>query len=86
MLRDKSKKEEHEAEFEERRIKISIQRLIRSRIISRGICGGRSGTRGVFLRVLPFPLAILIPQPTSPYSLITLASTLHCLDTWSVVK
>jgi hypothetical protein len=30
-----------------------------------GVCGGKSGTREGFLRVLRFPLPILIP-PTAP--------------------
>jgi hypothetical protein len=38
-----------------------------------------------FLRIFQFPLPILIP-PTVPYSLITISTTLHSLDTDSVVK
>jgi hypothetical protein len=38
-----------------------------SQVRSRGICGGQSGTVAGFLRVLRFPLSILIP-PTAPHS------------------
>jgi hypothetical protein len=40
---------------------------VQARVRSRGICGGQSGTRVGFLRVLRFPLPILIP-PTAPHS------------------
>jgi hypothetical protein len=40
---------------------------VRSQVKSCGICGGQSGTVTCFLRVLPFPLPILIP-PTAPHS------------------
>jgi hypothetical protein len=40
---------------------------VRSQVRSRGICGGQSGTAAGFLRVLRFPLPILIP-PTTPHS------------------
>jgi hypothetical protein len=36
-------------------------------------CGAQNDTRPDFLRVLQFPLPILIPQ-TAPYSLINLSS------------
>jgi hypothetical protein len=39
---------------------------IRSQVRSCGICGGRSGIGAGFLRVLRFPLPILIP-PTTPH-------------------
>jgi hypothetical protein len=39
----------------------------RSHVRSFGICGGQVGTGAVFLRVLRFPLPILIP-PTVPHS------------------
>jgi hypothetical protein len=39
--------------------------LVRSQVRSCGICGGQSGTGACFLRVLRFPLPILI-QPTAP--------------------
>jgi hypothetical protein len=39
---------------------------VRSRVWSSGICGGQSGAGTGFLRVLRFPLPILIPQ-NSPY-------------------
>jgi hypothetical protein len=38
---------------------------IRSQVTSYGICGGQNGTGAGFLRVLRFPLPILIP-PTAP--------------------
>jgi hypothetical protein len=50
-----------------------------------GICGGLSGTGAGFLRVLRFPLPILIP-PTAPYSLIILSPALYSLDTHGAVK
>jgi hypothetical protein len=40
---------------------------VRTQIRSRGICGGQSGNGASFLRVLRFPLPILIP-PTAPHS------------------
>jgi hypothetical protein len=40
---------------------------VRSQFRSCGICGKRSGTGAIFLRVLRFPLPILIP-PTTPHS------------------
>jgi hypothetical protein len=39
---------------------------LRSQVKSCVICGGRSGARAGFLRVLRFPLSILIP-PTAPH-------------------
>jgi hypothetical protein len=52
---------------------------------SGGICGGQNATGAGFMRVLPFPLPILIP-PTAPHSLIILLSTLFGFDTYSIVK
>jgi hypothetical protein len=40
---------------------------VRAQVRSCGICGGHSGAQAVFLRVLQFPLPILIP-PTAPHS------------------
>jgi hypothetical protein len=40
---------------------------VRSQVRSCGICDGQSGTGANFLRVLRFPMAILIP-PTAPHS------------------
>jgi hypothetical protein len=40
---------------------------VRARIRSYGISGGQNGTGADFLRVLQFPLPILIP-PTAPHS------------------
>jgi hypothetical protein len=56
-----------------------------SLVRSCGISGGQSGTGVDYLRVPRFPLPILIP--TVLYSLIIrIISTLHNLDTDSVVK
>jgi hypothetical protein len=40
---------------------------VRSQVRSCGICGGQNGAGASFLRVLLFPLPILIP-PTAPHS------------------
>jgi hypothetical protein len=40
---------------------------VRARVWSSGICGGQSGARAGFLRVLRFPLPIFIP-PIAPQS------------------
>jgi hypothetical protein len=57
---------------------------LRSQIRSFGICGGKCDSGAGLLRVLGFPLPILIPR--TPYSLIFLSSTLTSLVTGSVVK
>jgi hypothetical protein len=49
------------------------------------ICSGHSDTGADFLRVLRFPLPILIPQIVSP-SLIIISWTLYIIDTASVIK
>jgi hypothetical protein len=43
---------------------------VRSQVRSCGICGGQSSTGAGFLRLLRFPVTILIP-PNAPYSPIT---------------
>jgi hypothetical protein len=45
----------------------TVAARVRSQVRSRGICGKQSGTGACFLRVLRFPLPILIP-PTTPHS------------------
>jgi hypothetical protein len=47
----------------------------RAQVRSCGICGGQSGNGAGFLRVLRFPLAILIP-PTVPHSSLSGAGTI----------
>jgi hypothetical protein len=49
-----------------RRLPIEAAR-VRAPVRSYGICGGHSSTRAGFLRLLQFPLPILIPQ-TAPHS------------------
>jgi hypothetical protein len=49
-----------------RRLPTAAARM-RSKVKSYGICGGQSGTVASFLRLLPFPLPILIP-PDVPFS------------------
>jgi hypothetical protein len=39
---------------------------VRAQVKSRGICGGQSGNEAGFIRVLRFPLSILIP-PTATH-------------------
>jgi hypothetical protein len=58
---------------------------VRSQVRSCEISGGQSGTEVGFLRVLRFPLPIIIP-PTIPLSVIILSPTLYSLDTDRVVK
>jgi hypothetical protein len=41
---------------------------VQSRVWSSGICGGQSGAGAGFLRVLRFPLSIIIPPNNSPSS------------------
>jgi hypothetical protein len=48
-----------------RRLPIAAAR-VRALVRSYRICGGQSGTRAGFLRVLRFPLSIVIP-PTTPH-------------------
>jgi hypothetical protein len=50
--------------------------LVRARVRSCGICGGQSGPGAGFLRVLRFPLPILIP-PTAPHSSSTIIRGWH---------
>jgi hypothetical protein len=54
------------AQADSRRFPIAATRF-RAQVRSFGICGGQSGTGIGFLRVLRFPLPILIP-PTAPLS------------------
>jgi hypothetical protein len=49
-----------------RRLPTTVAR-VRAQVRSCGICGGQSDTRAGFLRVLHFPLPVLIP-PTVPHS------------------
>jgi hypothetical protein len=49
------------------RLLLTAAARVRARVTSCGICGGQNGIGGGFLRVLRFPLPILIP-PTAPYS------------------
>jgi hypothetical protein len=51
----------------------TVAARVRTQVRSRGICGGRSGAGVGFLRVLRFPLPILIP-PTAPH----LSSIIRC--------
>jgi hypothetical protein len=53
----------------------------RARIGSCGICGGQSGTRAGFLRVLRFPMPIFI-TPIAPQSL---SSVIWGWYNWSIV-
>jgi hypothetical protein len=58
---------------------------ILSKVKSCWIYGGQSCTEAGYLRILRFPLPVLLP-PAAPHSLIILSSTLYSLDTVSVVK
>jgi hypothetical protein len=49
------------------RLHLTTATRVRSQVRSCGICGGQSGTGASFLRVLWFPLPILI-LPTAPHS------------------
>jgi hypothetical protein len=59
---------------------------VRSHVRSCEISGGQSGTEVGFLRVLRFPLPILIPPTIIPFSVIILSPTLYSLDTDRAVK
>jgi hypothetical protein len=52
-----------------------------SQIKSCGVCGGQSGTGAGFLRVLYFPLPVLIP-PNAPYSSISQGSYNRPISGW----
>jgi hypothetical protein len=73
------------AEVKNGRRLLTTAARVRTQVRSCGIGGGQNGTKAGFLRVLQFPLSILIPL-TAPHSLIILPSTLHNFDTDSVVK
>jgi hypothetical protein len=45
----------------------TVATRVRAQVSSCGICGAQSGTGAGFLRVLRFPLSIIIP-PTAPHS------------------
>jgi hypothetical protein len=66
-------------------VSMSVTRTKRSKVRLCGICGGRSGTGAVSLRVLRFRLLMFFSL-TVPCSLMILSSTLYNLDTDSFVK
>jgi hypothetical protein len=63
----------------------TVMARVRSQVSSCGICGDQCGTGAGFLRILRFPLPVLIP-PTAPYSVFILWSTRYSPDTDRIIN